>query len=246
MHHLYRGQSLLALMVSLALSSFLLLVIISFYSNSQQQNHRLFLQLRLQNELQRTLQLIGKDLRRAGFRALAEKLTQTNEHLFEQDPLGKSLVITHADQEAEQSCVLFFYDLDASGCIGSTYKSGSCVTDGHNTAKTIERELFGYRLSKGMIETRATYKSAVDEACTQAQCQSYLHQPACNSGGWTDLLDANDIQITQFSLNWLIENSLLEVKLQGKLKRYAQIHYATSLVVPLPNQAPSSHLIKEY
>ena len=71
MLYLYRGQSLLALMVSLALSSFLLLVIISFYSNSQQQNHRLFLQLRLQNELQRTLQLIGKDLRRAGFRALA-------------------------------------------------------------------------------------------------------------------------------------------------------------------------------
>ena len=42
----YSGQGLLSLMVSLSLSAFLLLVIISFYSQIQQQNKNMMLQLR--------------------------------------------------------------------------------------------------------------------------------------------------------------------------------------------------------
>ena len=43
----------------------------------------MLLHLKLQAELQRTLQLIGKDLRRLGFRALNTKGTESNLSLFE-------------------------------------------------------------------------------------------------------------------------------------------------------------------
>ncbi|KYK85192.1 hypothetical protein SA2200_10195, partial [Aggregatibacter actinomycetemcomitans serotype d str. SA2200] len=44
----YHGQSLVALMISVALSSFLFLVIMQFYSQHQQQNREMLLRLQLQ------------------------------------------------------------------------------------------------------------------------------------------------------------------------------------------------------
>ena len=57
----HSGQSLVSLMLSVSLSSFLLLVILQFYSQHQQQNQEILLRLQLQTELQRVLQLMGKD-----------------------------------------------------------------------------------------------------------------------------------------------------------------------------------------
>ena len=113
-----RGQTLVALMISVALSSFLLLVIMQFYSQHQQQNREMLLRLQLQTELQRVIQLIGKDLARSGFRALSDKLTKNNFALFELGNIPSSVFITQMNSERNNSCVLFFYDLDSNGCIG--------------------------------------------------------------------------------------------------------------------------------
>ena len=107
---IYRGQSLLGLMVSLSLSAFLLLVILQFYNYTQRQNQHILQHLKLQAELQRVVQLISKDLRRAGFRAVSDKVIQNNWFLFEQDADGAALTIQQSG-----SCVLFFYDLNLEG-----------------------------------------------------------------------------------------------------------------------------------
>ena len=232
----YSGQGLLSLMVSLSLSAFLLLVIISFYSQTQQQNKNMMLQLQLQTELQRMVQTIGRDVRRAGFRALIAGLQQNNLMLFEQDDLGTSVTIQQADNEDLNSCLLFFYDLNGNGCIGSAYKGKSCVNNGKNSTSEIGTELFGYRLNKGMIESRQTYKNTVSQTCQQEECRSYLQQSACNVGGWTDLLDDTEYVITQLAFNWLAEKQGIEVKLAGYLKNHPDIAYETSIVTPLLNQ----------
>lgn len=233
---IYRGQTLLSLMIALSLSAMLLVSITTFYSYSQQQNKQILLRLHLQAELQRTIQLLSKDLCRSGFRAFEDKLVRSNFDLFEQDENGRSIVIAQADNEARNSCVLFIYDLDATGCVGTTYRNNICVSDKQNTAREIERELFGYRLNKQMIETRLTYKNSINSSCEQAQCQSYLHQPACNGGGWADLLDANEIVITELKFNWLAKHKGLEVYLKGRLKQHKHIEYETSAIIPLINQ----------
>ena len=236
MMKLFRGQSLLNLIISLSLSSLLLLVLIVFYQQSQRQNQKILAQLQLQAELQRVIQTIGRDLRRAGFRASAEGLQKNNLALFEQDELGTSLTIHQADNEPANSCVLFFYDVNANGCIGSKNKGKSCVNGEKNSTSEIGTELFGYRLNKTMIESRQTYKNSISQTCKQAECRSYLQQSACNASGWTDLLDDKHYAITALQFNWIANGLGVQVRLAGELKAQPQIAYETEIVVPLLNQ----------
>lgn len=229
---LYRGQSLPGLMISLALSAFLLLVIIQFYSEIQQQNQNLLQHLKLQSELQRVAQLIGKDLRRAGFRATSDKVIQSNWSLFEQDDEGTSLTVQQSG-----SCVLFFYDLNLDGCLGMEFKRGLCVNGSQNATQEIERELFGYRLNNKMVETRLTYKNAVNPHCKQEECRRYLQQQACQSGGWVDLLDDKEYEITALKFSRLSGKRGIEVRLTGNLTHNPNISYETSVVTPLLNES---------
>ncbi|TNH06289.1 hypothetical protein FHQ25_12480, partial [Testudinibacter sp. TR-2022] len=62
-----KGSSLLALMVSIALGSFLLLLIVAFFTQAANQNRELLLRLQLQRELHKVLHLMSKDIARSGF-----------------------------------------------------------------------------------------------------------------------------------------------------------------------------------
>jgi len=231
----YSGQSLVSLMLSVSLSSFLLLVILQFYSQHQQQNQEILLRLQLQTELQRVVQLMGKDLARTGFRAVSEKLTKDNLSLFEQPNQPSAITIAQMNAEKNNSCVVFFYDLDANGCVGGQYKGDTCLANGRNATKEIERELFGYRLNKKMLETRLTYKSAVKQNCSLEDCQRYTQQSACNHGGWVDLLDEKEYEISHLTFDWVAEQKGIEVRLIGNLKQNKKISYETAIVVPLLN-----------
>lgn len=180
---LLRGQTLIGLVVSITLSSFMLLMIISFYQWTQRQNSEILQHLQLQSELQRVIQLIGKDLRRAGFRALSDKVSADNVFLFEQAENQTGLTLFQTDSHNANSCVLFFYDLDMNGCIGTKFKNGICAMNSKNATQEIERELFGYRVSNNMLETRLTYKNSVNQNCHQDECRRYLQQSACHHGG---------------------------------------------------------------
>ena len=232
-----KGETLVSLLISLGLSALLLLLVAQFYAQTQQQNQRLMLQLKLQAELQRTIQLIGKDLRRVGFRAANQKLIEDNLALFELDEKGTAITIAQADNAPPNSCVLFFYDLNSNGCIGEKYTKNTCVNGVKNVAKNIEKELFGYKLNGKMIETKQTYKNAVNADCRSAECQRALTQSTCNAGGgWTDLLDEKEFEISQLRFDWLKAGKGIEIKLAGHLATHKHIQYETSLVVPLLNQ----------
>ena len=235
----HSGQSLVSLMLSISLSSFLFLVILQFYSQHQQQNQEMLLRLQLQTELQRVIQLIGKDLARAGFRAVSEKLTRNNLSLFEQPNPPSAITIAQMETENSNSCVLFFYDLNVNGCIGGRYKGNTCLANEKNATKEIERELFGYRLNKKMVETRLTYKSAVKQNCSFEDCQRYTQQSACNHGGWVDLLDEKEYEISDLTFTWLAEQKGIEIRLIGNLKQHKKISYETAIVVPLLNREES-------
>lgn len=109
--------------------------------------------------------------------------------------------------------------------------------NGRNNTREIERELFGYRLNQNMLETRLTYKSAVKQNCTQEECRRYTQQSACHYGGWADLLDEKEYEISQLSFDWLSEQKGIKIRLSGRFKRHKQIEYETSMIVPLLNGA---------
>ncbi|WP_243389235.1 PulJ/GspJ family protein [Conservatibacter flavescens] len=237
-YRIYKGQTLLELMITLALSAFLLLMILSFYSQSQRQNQHILLQLQLQSEIHKMLQLMGKDLRRAGFRASHARVLESelgnNFFLFEQEGRHKSIAI-HAMSQAEKNCVLFFYDGNADGCLGK-HKSGICLDGASNATANIQQELFGYRLVNNMLQTRATYRNSVNQQCQQQECRSYLEAAACTANsGWTALLDEQDYVIDSLHFAWQGEKGV-EIQLSGYLKAQPDIHYETSMLVPLLNE----------
>lgn len=131
--------------------------------------------------------------------------------------------------------VFYFYDLDMNGCLGGKFKEKTCIKDGRNNTSHLERELFGYRLNNGMLETRLTYKSAVNSRCKLAECRTYLQQSACHSGGWVDLLDDQEYIISDLSFHWLMGKPALEIYLKGYLKKQPHFQYETTMVVPLLN-----------
>ena len=230
---LYRGQTLVGLMISLSLSSFLLLAVIKFYTFNQQQNQTLLLHLKLQAELQRTIQLIGKDLRRSGFRASVDKLENSNFSLFAPQ---QSWAIGQKQNESTNSCILFLYDLNANGCVGETYTGGRCAYKGKNSAHKIEKELFGYRLNRQALETRLMYKSSINERCDQTGCAQYLQPSACDNGNWTSLLDQQEYEISQLEFIPIVDKRAIQVRLQGNLVGHKQIQYSSEILVPLLNQ----------
>ena len=132
---------------------------------------------------------------------------------------------------------MFFYDLNLDGCLGTGFKKGLCIAGNRNATQEIERELFGYRLNNKMAETRLTYKNSVNQHCEQAECRRYLQEQACTGGGWTDLLDSQEYEITLLEFIWLNGNKGVEVRLAGNLRTNPNIAYETSAVTPLLNEA---------
>lgn len=234
-HRLYSGQTLFSLILSISLSSFLLLVILLFYKQIQQQNREMMLGLQLQTETQRIMHLMAKDIRRAGFRAVSDMVSTDNFSLFETDE-GSALMIAQGNNAKEQSCLLFFYDLDESGCLGKKTKNSTCMLNDQNMTEEIERELFGYRLNQGMIETRLSYKNAVNAHCKKSECQFYLQPAACNGGGWADLLNESEYIVKDLRFIWLVEQKAISLYLQVALKQFPDISYESSAVIPLLNR----------
>lgn len=230
---LYRGQTLLGLIIALSLSSFLLLVVIKFYLYHQQQNQQWYRQLSLQTEFQRILRLIANDIRRAGFRAGNSQLQQDNFHLFEQD--GRSWNIAQKTNEIPNSCILFMYDLNGNGCLGTTFTGNSCVKGDKNNTNKIEEELFGYRLYNNMIQTRLGYRNAVIQKCSAPTCASYLSNVACDSTGWGNLLESESYTITYFHFQSLANHQALQISLAGYAKQDKKQIYEASIIVPLLN-----------
>ena len=100
-------QSLVSLMLSISLSSFLFLVILQFYCQHQQQNQEMLLRRQLQTELQRVIQFLGKDLARAGIRSASQNLAHDNLSFFEQPTPPSAIPIAQMATETTNSRIRF-------------------------------------------------------------------------------------------------------------------------------------------
>ena len=89
-----------------------------------------------------------------------------------------------------------------------------------------------------MIETKQTYKNAVNADCRSEECQRALTQSTCNAGGgWTDFIGCKkSLRFLKLRFDWLKAGKGIEIKLAGNLITHKHIQYETSLVVPLLNQ----------
>lgn len=228
------GFTLLELMIAAAIGSFLLLLIVGFFSQATAFNRELLLRLQLQQEVQKVLQLMAKDISRSGFAYLDQRIEQANLDLFNHAD-GSSSTITAANRESANSCLLFWYDLDHSGCVGSNHGK-QCQAEGQNQTLDIQKELLGYRLKSKMVETRAMYKNGTIQQCEREQCHAYLAENGCDTRGWTDLLDSDTYQVSRLQFSWLAQRRGVRVEIQANYKHEPQIDYQSAVVIALHNQ----------
>ena len=160
---------------------------------------------RLNQELRGTLDLLTNDLRRAGYWAFTPGSATPLDNPFQTD--ANDLRLGHSAGEADNSCILYSYDLNSDLLVGV----GPSGTPGPS-ASTSNLEQFGFRLRAGQIQMR-TGGTPFN----------------CTSGSWQAVTDA-DTEITdlQFGLQESCIN-LLDVEQPcvagdpGMLRRSADI-----------------------
>lgn len=147
-----RGLTLLELLVGSALGLLILSALLGLYANTVAGSGAALRMAHLQQQLRAVLEVMGHDLRRAGYYGIQPEAATL--HLLRANPFTDAddpdkpeaerndVRIGHyqgAQVEAADSCILYSYDLDADG---SLTPSGAGM------------ERFGFRLRDGRVQMR--------------------------------------------------------------------------------------------
>lgn len=140
---------------------------------------------RLNQELRATLDLLHNDLRRAGYWALEPDSGDPADNPFQS--AGNRVRLGHVTGEADDSCILYSYDLNSDQLVGV----GAAGTPGLATT-AVNLEQFGFRLRDGVIQMR-NGGSSFD----------------CTTGSWQAITDPDtEITTLQFTLMETCSNLL--------------------------------------
>ncbi len=174
------GMTLVELMVGSVISLIALATVVTVYSTTARHAGRQLREADLRQQLYAVSALLAKDLRRAGYWGFDPHVTPTSDNPFEQ--AGNRLRTGAIDQQAADSCVLYSYDLDADGLVGTghcPHRGCSGLSDDDNV------EQFGFRLKNGKVQSR--YGGRVF---------------GCDSGNWQTLTTANvTVDVLHFTLH---------------------------------------------
>ena len=134
------------------------------------------LETQLSTELRQTIDLITRDLRRAGYWAGEPGIDAFVSNPFTGN--GNHVTVDAVRGESTDSCVTFAYDRDQDKHLGVGIKGkGAKLTDRDNV------EQYGFRLHKGAVESRISGAGL-----------------SCNQGRWQDVT-SNNIEIAQLQFS---------------------------------------------
>jgi prepilin-type N-terminal cleavage/methylation domain-containing protein len=167
----HSGFSLVELMISIALGLLLTAGIVTLFQSTLHSNRNLASGKQLEGELHATLDLISRDLRRAG--AMGDPLRQL---LGLANPFGTDTASAYPG-EAADSCLTFSYDFNGNGSL--------------ETSAPDER--FGYRLRQGVVQARVegqgctanttpVWKNVSTPAVVEVTTLQFTLVPASNGG----------------------------------------------------------------
>ncbi|AAU37332.1 PulJ/GspJ family protein [[Mannheimia] succiniciproducens] len=204
---IYRGETLVGLLISMTLSAFLILIAVQFYVYVQHTNLQVMQRLELQAELQSILQIIAKDLRRTGF------------DLPYSEP--EKIKFDHFSKESPNSCVIFTYGL------GESDKTKLKKQNTEEDTKVV----LGYRLYNQRLEAIPQAKKTNTE-----RNEKTLVEGCSLRLGWEQLIDSDKFAVSQLQFKWLVEKKGIEIYLKGYLKQQKSLFYETSIILPIMNE----------
>ncbi len=144
-----RGAGLVELMVASLIALAVLATLVSVYSATARHSSRQLRETDLRSQIHATLETISSDIRRAGFRAFDARNEPASRNPFQQP--GNRLRTGALRGQPDASCILYSYDLDRDGLLGT----GRCAVNGCVPGTDSDNvEQFGFRLNRGRIQSR--------------------------------------------------------------------------------------------
>jgi prepilin-type N-terminal cleavage/methylation domain-containing protein len=183
------GFSLVELMVALVAGLIVSGAVIAFTMSSMKSNGEYVQSTRLTQELRNTLDLVSRDLRRAGYDegALGYMSTNTGSAFA---PILLGTAISPATTPASYQCVIYSYDRGSN--VGGSPEVANCEVRGiRRVTATVKGRTVGiveYGVSTGSTKP----------ACGDATADYTTYPPSCN-GAWCPLSDPVTLNITRLA-----------------------------------------------
>lgn len=191
-----RGFSLIELMIALVAGLIVSYAIVAFTMASMKSNAEYVQSTKLTQSLRNALDLVVRDLRRAGYdetavTRLAGGSTNSN---IGNSPFTKVLLDNTSPSPTNGSCILYAYD--RTGGTGGTLEKDNgeirglrrVVVTPSNTGSQV-----------GVIEYAVSKSGVSKPTCSDATATYTSYPPACN-GNWCPLTDASTINIRAFTI----------------------------------------------
>lgn len=208
------GFTLVELMVSTALSLFILSGVIYIYTHVISSVNKELKVIRLNNELQAIINTISKELRRASYWSQA--------HL----QIGKAngfmpINITESQTGEMNACILYSYDRDKDNA------DGKPNTDNQ----------FGYQLSSGIIRTKSRDASCNGVTCSNCTTGNWWQVTDGNTVKITELKFTVNNLMLPIDLDYSMSIRQLDIKLSGELRNDSNISQHIHKTINIPNHA---------
>ena len=192
------GFSLIELMVSLVIGLVVSGAVLAFTASSMQSNSEYMLSTRLTQELRNSMDLVTRDLRRAGYDEYAlQNMGTGNASPFSRMQLcndsGACTTVSSAgivSAAAPITCAIYAYD--RSNGLGGVVELGNGEVRG---IRRMERTVNGRVV--GVLEYAISSTSR--PGCSDAS-PDYTTYPATCNGAWCPLSDPAKLDITQFAI----------------------------------------------
>lgn len=190
---LAEGFSLVELMISLVAGLIVTGAALAFALASMRSNADFVGATQLTQELRNSMDLITRELRRAGYDEFSMRYVNRPATVTVTSPFSTIFV---ANAGTSASCILYAYDRAAPGAGGGVIDVANGEIRG---MRRVVRTVNG--VDTGVIELFESNAVNTDPDCLVASASAYTTYPAGCQNGWCALSDPRRVNITQFQID---------------------------------------------
>lgn len=216
----YKAFTLVESLLSLLLGTLLLFSLAQLVSHFYIAQHQQNILFNLQKQSEQIITYFKQNIQHMHYQGNFRQ--SSNYELF--NAQGKNYLL-------ENSCLIFFYDLNGDGCIGNRHKTLACVSKQRNETKEISKEFFGFKFEQKAIYV---FEDKGIDNCIGRSCLNYLTN--CQTGNWRKMSDLSDYFVEKLAFKWKRINELIEIELQLYSTKSPDVKYSVTAYVYIMNR----------
>lgn len=203
-----KGVSLIELLISLSLGSFILFMASQLFSDVYVNQHKQSELFKLQKSAHQILDYLQQHIIHTGFQG--------------KQRVGSNFALFMADNRpyvVEKNCLVIMQDLNGDGCLGKRAKQ--CATVTTSFATDVLKEILAVKVENKTLMVLSKYNRFTE--CTKSECAKLLQ--GCDQLKWEKIAEVSDSDIEQLEFSWEKEPELLKIALKIASQQNPNIVY---------------------